>query len=166
MASIHRRPRSPYWHGAFRQAGKLVLRSTGSSDRAIARRIADEWEQIARQAEAGTHIEQQTREVIIGILKRANVESYSIKSPAVKAFLEAWLASKLSALAKGSAWSYQKSVVGFLTWAGKKASMPIAAIQSQDARAYIASLQSANYASKTVSVYGKVLRSAFKQAVT
>ncbi|MSU33280.1 MAG: hypothetical protein EXS25_11635, partial [Pedosphaera sp.] len=44
--------------------------------------------------------------------------------------------------------------------------MPIAAIQSQDARAYIDSLQSANYASKTVSVYGKVLRSAFKQAVT
>ena len=61
MASIHRRPRSPYWHGAFRQAGKLVLRSTGSTDKAVARRIADEWEQIAHQAEAGTHIEQQTQ---------------------------------------------------------------------------------------------------------
>ena len=166
MASIHRRPRSPYWHGAFRQGGKLVLRSTGSTDKAVARRIADEWEQIARQAEAGTHIEQQTREVIVGILKRANVESHSIKTPALKTFLEGWLASKLSALAKGSAWSYQKSVDGFLTWAGKKAAMPIAAIQPQDARAYIASLQSANYANKTVSVYGKVLRSAFKQAVT
>ena len=58
MASIHRRPRSPYWHGAFRQGGKLVLRSTGSADKAVARRIADDWEQIARQAEAGTHIEQ------------------------------------------------------------------------------------------------------------
>ena len=166
MASIHRRPRSPYWHGAFRQGAKLVLRSTGSTDKAVARRIADEWEQIARQAEAGTHIEQQTRDVIVGILKRANVESHSIKTPALKAFLDGWLASKLSALAKGSAWSYQKSIDGFLTWAGKKAAMPIAAIQPQDARAYIAGLQSANYASKTVSVYGKVLRSAFKQAVT
>ena len=105
MASIHRRPRSPYWHGAFRQGAKLVLRSTGSTDKAVARRIADEWEQIARQAEAGTHIEQQTREVIVGILKRANVESHSIKTPALKAFLDGWLASKLSALAKGSAWS-------------------------------------------------------------
>jgi integrase len=166
MASIHRRPRSPYWHGAFRQGAKLVLRSTGSTDKAVARRIADEWEQIARQAEGGTHIEQQTREVIVGILKRANVESHSIKTPSLKAFLDGWLASKLSALAKGSAWSYQKAVDGFLTWAGKKAGMPIAAIQPQDARAYIASLQSANYASKTVSVYGKVLRSAFKQAIT
>jgi integrase len=166
MASIHRRPRSPFWHGAFRQGGKLVLRSTGATDKAVARRIADEWEQIARQAEAGTHIEQQTREVIVGILKRANVESRGIKPPALKAFLEAWLTSKLSALAKGSAWSYQKAVDGFLTWAGNKASMPIAAIQPQDARAYIASLQGANYAGKTVSVYGKVLRSAFKQAVT
>jgi integrase len=106
----------------------------------------------------GTHIEQQTRDVIAGILKRANVESHSIKTPALKAFLDGWLASKLSALAKGSAWSYHKSIDGFLTWAGKKAAMPIAAIQPQDARAYIAS--------KTVSVYGKVLRSAFKQAVT
>jgi integrase len=166
MASIHRRPRSPYWHGAFRQGGKLVLRSTGSTDKAVARRIADEWEQIARQAEGGTHIEQQTRDVIVGILKRANVESRSIKPPALKTFLEAWLASKLAALAKGSAWSYQKAVDGFLTWAGNKASMPIAAIQPQDARAYIANLQGANYAGKTVSVYGKVLRSAFKQAVT
>ena len=166
MASIHRRPRSPYWHGAFRQAGKLVLRSTGSTDKAVARRIADEWEQIAHQAEAGTHIEQQTREVIVGILKRANIDSHSIKTTALKAFLDGWLASKLSALAKGSAWSYQKSIDGFLTWAGKKAALPIAAIQPQDARAYIAGLQSANYASKTVSVYGKVLRSAFKQAVT
>ncbi len=166
MASIHRRPRSPFWHGAFRQGGKLVLRSTGSADKAVARRIADEWEQIARQAEAGTHIEQQTREVIVGILKRANVESHSIKTPSLKAFLDGWLASKLSALAKGSAWSYQKAIDGFLTWAGKKAAMPIAAVQPQDARAYIASLQSANYASKTVSVYGKVLRSAFKQAIT
>ena len=123
MASIHRRPRSPYWHGAFRQGAKLVLRSTGSTDKAVARRIADEWEQIAHQAEAGTHIEQQTRDVIAGILKRANVESHSIKSPAVEAFLEAWLASKLSALAKGSAWSYQKSIDGFLTWAGNKAAL-------------------------------------------
>ncbi len=150
MASIHRRPRSPYWHGAFRQAGKLVLRSTGSTDKAVARRIADEWEQIAHQAEAGTHIEQQTRDVIAGILKRANVESHSIKSQAVEAFLEAWLASKLSALAKGSAWSYQKSIDGFLTWAGKKAALPIAALQPQDARAYIAGLQSANYCTTTI----------------
>jgi integrase len=166
MASIHRRPRSPYWHGAFRQAGKLVLRSTKSNDKAVARRIADEWEQVARQAEAGSYIEQQTREVIASILKRANVESHSIKTPALKAFLDGWLALKLSALAKGSAWSYQKAIDGFLTWAGKKAATSIAAIQPQDARAYIASLKSANYASKTVSVYGNVLRSAFKQAMT
>ena len=49
----------------------------------------------------GTHIEQQTRDVIAG----ANVESHSIKTPALKTFLDGWLASKLSALAKGSAWS-------------------------------------------------------------
>lgn len=166
MASIHRRPRSPYWHGAFRQGGKLVFRSTGATDKAVARRIADEWEQVARQAEGGTHIESQTRDVIVGILKRANVGHAGIKPPSLGEFLNGWLTSKLAGIAKGSSWSYRKAVGGFLDWAAKKAELPLGAIQPQDARAYIASLQSANYAGKTVSVYGKILRSAFKQAVT
>ncbi len=166
MASIHRRPRSPFWHGAFRQGGKLVFRSTGATDKAVARRIADEWEQVARQAEGGTHIESQTREVIVGILKRANVGYDGIKTSSVRQFLTDWLASKLASIAKGSSWSYRKAVEGFLTWADKKAELPLGAIQPQDARAYVANLQSENYAGKTVSIYGKVLRSAFKQAVT
>jgi len=166
MASIHRRPRSPYWHGSFRQAGKQIFRSTGATDRAVALRIVDGWEQVARQAESGSHIESQTRDVIDGILKRANVSCASIKTPQVRNFLTDWLAAKLAGIAKGSSWSYRKAVQGFVEWAGKKADMPLGAIQPPDARAYIASLQSVNYAGKTVSIYGKILRSAFKQAVT
>ncbi len=166
MASIHRRPRSPFWHGAFRQAGKLVFRSTGTADKAVALRIVDGWEQVARSAEAGTHIESQTREVIIDILKRANVDHAGLKVTTVRQFLEGWRDSKLAGLAKGSAWSYRKAVEGFLASVAKKADLPLAAVQPQDARAYVAGLQAANYAGKTVSVYGKILRSAFKQAVT
>ena len=146
--------------------GKLVLRSTGATDKAVARRIADEWEQVARQAEGGTHIEAQTRDVIVGILKRANVGYAGIKPPSVMEFLKGWLAAKLAGVSKGSSWSYRKAVEGFLAWADTRAELPLGAIQPQDARAYVAHLQSANYAGKSVSVYGKILRSAFKQAVT
>lgn len=166
MASIHRRPRSPYWHGAFRQGGKLVFRSTGTADKAVALRIVDGWEQVARRAEAGTHIESQTRDVLIDILKRANLDHSSLKVASIREFLEAWLDAKLAGLAQGSAWSYRKAVHGFLDHCAKKAGLPLAAIQPQDARAYVAHLQAANYAVKTVSIYAKVLRSAFKQAVT
>ena len=166
MASIHRRPRSPYWHGAFRQGGKLVLRSTGTADKAVALRIVDGWEQVAKQAEAGTHIESQTREVIIDILKRANVDHAGLKVTSIRQFLESWLASKMAGIAKGSSWSYRKAVEGFLASVEKKADMPLAAVQPQDARDYVADLQKGNYAGKTVAIYGKILRSAFKQAVT
>lgn len=166
MASVHRRPRSPYWHAAFRQGGKLVLRSTGTEDRAVARRIADDWEQVGRQAEGGTLIESQTRSVIEGILKRANLDTRGVKPPTVRAFIEGWLESKLAGIAKGSAWTYRKAIEGFLSWADRKAGMPLGAILPEDARAFVASLQAANYAPKTVSVYGKILRSAFKQGVT
>lgn len=166
MASVHRRPRSPFFHAAFRQGGKLVLRSTGTADRAVARRIADDWEQVGRQAEAGTLIESQTRSVIEGILKRANLDTRGVKPPTVRAFIEDWLESKLAGIAKGSAWSYRKATGSFLSWADRKAGMPLGAILPEDARAFVASLQSANYAPKSISVYGKVLRSAFKQGVT
>lgn len=166
MASIHRRPRSPFWHGAFRQGGKLILRSTGTADKAVALRIVDGWEQVARRAEAGLHIESQTRDVIIDILKRANLDHASLRVSSVRQFLEAWRDTKLAGLAKGSAWSYRKAIDGFLVHCDKKADLPLASIQPQNARAYVAGLQSAKYAPKTISIYGKVLRSAFKQAVT
>jgi len=104
--------------------------------------------------------------VIIDILKRANLDHASLKVSSVRQFLEAWRDSKLAGLAKGSAWSYRKAIDSFLVHCDRKADLPLAAIQPQDARAYVASLQSANYAPKTISIYGKVLRSAFKQAVT
>lgn len=111
MASIHRRPRSPNWHGAFRQGGKLVLRSTGTPDRALAGRIADDWEQLAKAADCGTLVESQFREVCAGIAKRAGILAPGIKPPAVGPFVDDWLESKLKGLAQGSAWSYRKAVV-------------------------------------------------------
>jgi integrase len=165
MASIHRRPRSPYWHGAFRHEGRLVLRSTGTTDRAVALRIADEWEQIAKQTTAGTYTESQTREVIAGILRRANLGTHGVKPPSVGEFLNQWLKSKLAGIASGSAWSYRKAITGFLEYLESKTGRPIGAVQPVDARGYAAALNNQSYAPKTVSIYTKVLRAAFKQAV-
>jgi len=165
MASIHRRPRTPYWHGAFRQGGKLVYRSTGTTDKAVARRIADEWEQIAKQIDAGTYTENQTREVISGILRRANLGTHGVKPPGIGEFLKDWLEAKLTTLAEGSAWGYRKAVGEFIKHLGPKASRPLGALQSSDARSYLATLHESDYADKTISIYGKVLRAAFKQAV-
>ncbi len=165
MASIHRRPRSPYWHGAFRQGGKLVYRSTGTTDKAVAHRIADEWEQMAKQLDAGTYTETQTREVISGILRRANLGTHGVKPPGIGEFLKEWLAAKLTTLAEGSAWGYRKAVGEFIKHLGPKASRPLGALQPSDARSYLATLHESDYAAKTISIYAKVLRAAFKQAV-
>lgn len=165
MASIHRRPRSPHWYGAFRQSGKLVLRSTGSSDKAVARRIADDWERLAQMASAGALIESQTRSVIEGILERAGLSTRGVKPTTVRAFIDSWLAARLAEVSEGSAPSFKQAVAKFYDAMGAKAEMPLGVITPEDSRAFIASLRDANYARATVTKLATILRSAFRQAV-
>ena len=52
MASVHKRPRSRYFHAAFRDhQGRLVMRSTKVTDRAKALTITLEWERLAKNAD-------------------------------------------------------------------------------------------------------------------
>ncbi len=54
MASVHRKPNSPFWMAKFRgDAGNAVMRSTKQTNRKAAQGIADEWERAAKKAQAG-----------------------------------------------------------------------------------------------------------------
>ncbi|MDB6114733.1 MAG: integrase family protein, partial [Lacunisphaera sp.] len=53
-ASVHRKPRSPYWMAKFTDAtGRRLMRSTKQEDRKKAAKIAEEWEAAARKARRG-----------------------------------------------------------------------------------------------------------------
>lgn len=54
MASIRRKPRSPYWMMRYLdETGRMVERSTKEENRKKAREIAEETERVARKARAG-----------------------------------------------------------------------------------------------------------------
>src|SRR5881396_1936216 len=66
MASIakdtHQPPKSPYWIACFTGAdGRRLKKSTKTTDPKLARKLADEWEQLAKAGRAGRLTESQCR---------------------------------------------------------------------------------------------------------
>ena len=54
MATIFKRPTSPFWFACYSdRTGKTARRSTKSTDRAAANRMALEWERVERAAKEG-----------------------------------------------------------------------------------------------------------------
>lgn len=54
MASVHRKPRSPYWHAKFTdEHGRVRWQSTKETHRAKALQMALEFERMAKAARKG-----------------------------------------------------------------------------------------------------------------
>src|ERR1035438_6541170 len=63
MASIHQRPRSPYWHASYLGPdGRQILRSTKLTDRQAALGMAIELERASKLARRGELVETQARQ--------------------------------------------------------------------------------------------------------
>src|SRR5258705_3294779 len=106
MASVHRRPQSKFWHGAWRGGdGSLHLRSTKQTERSKALAIALEWERVDKKTGRGEMVETQVREVIDDILKR--VGEPAIPVPSIKAWLTEWVTEKESSKTEGTAQRYK-----------------------------------------------------------
>ena len=74
MASVHQRPRSPYWHASYLGPdGRWILRSTKQEDRQSALAVAMEFERASKLARRGELVEAQAREVLKDIMKRADM---------------------------------------------------------------------------------------------
>ncbi|MEN8743566.1 MAG: site-specific integrase [Lentimonas sp.] len=54
MASVHKKPNSPYWMMKYRaEDGRVVMRSTKQTEHRKAKRVADETERMAEKARSG-----------------------------------------------------------------------------------------------------------------
>jgi hypothetical protein len=124
MASIHKRGNlSPFWYAAFYNAdGRRSFKSTGTTDRAKAQRIALEWSDAAREGRNGTLTELRIRKTMSDIFMRANREKMSTNT--VRQFLDAWLKAKELEVAESSLPEYARSVKTLLESLGTKADRP------------------------------------------
>ena len=162
MASLRKKDRSPFFFACFTLPdGTRTQRSTGSSHRGEAQRIANEFEDAAREASAGRFIESRARRVISDIYALANPDR--LASSTTEDFFVAWLKRKELEAGEKTHAKYSSVVVQFKDFLGPKVKRDITNVAAADFTKFRDSL-ARTVTAGTVNVALKILRSAFAQA--
>jgi len=158
MASIHKRPGSVFWAAAFyRENGTRALRSTKTTDRKAALRIANELE-AAHQRKV---TEGQMRRILSDLNER--LAGQPLASATLASFAAQWLERKQGELERVSYDSYRGAVNGFVNATPAKASMGIQYVTPGDIATY-RDASAAKATPKTANNKLKILRTFFQTA--
>ena len=155
MASLHRRPRSKYWHAAWRDVtGKLHMRSTKESSRQKAYEIARGWEHVERNATN----EAQVRKVLSEILERNTGQP--LRTPTVREWFAEWLKGK----GEETKARYSGVCNSFFAFLVIRADRPLKDVSPVDIQSYVNHLKVTKSSDKTVALHLQALKSAFNYA--
>jgi integrase len=162
MASIRRHPRSPFWIACIRLPdGRRTNRSTGTTDKKEAQRVANKFEDASEEAKVGRFTESRARKTISEIFAIANKDF--LPSSNIKDYLESWLQAKQLEVGEKTHRKYAEVVGQFLQFLGAKAHLDMVHLASREItkfRAHLAGRGSAG----TVNVALKIIRAALNQA--
>lgn len=158
MASLRRISNSPFWIACLSLPKGRTSRSTKTSDRRLAQRLADEWQTAANKAREGMFVEAQARKILNDIL--AQVGQDGIPNETAELFLRQWLTGKSG----NTACRYGATVEKFFASLGAKKSASVNAIGHQDILQFIESREQEGVAPKTLSVDLRTLSAAFNVA--
>ena len=129
MASVHKRPNSPYWYARYPLPdGRWVLRSTRMKDRNQAQKYAGGLHEIVKR---GTLTEVQVRKSLKEIFEMINPGQH-LASSSVRLFFDRWVQRKKAEVAPSTLSSYVDSFRQFLTFLGPKADQDLAHLTRQD----------------------------------
>lgn len=129
MASVHKRPNSPYWWARYPLPdGRWVFRSTRMKDRSQAQKYAGGLHEIVKR---GTLTEVQVRKSLKEIFEMINPGQH-LASSSVRLFLDRWVQRKKAEVAASTLSSYVDSFRQFLTFLGPKADQDLAHLTRQD----------------------------------
>jgi integrase len=171
MASItkdtHQPPKSPFWIACFNGVGsdgrvRRLKRSTKTTDRKLAQRLADEWEQLEKLAGKGRLTESQCRKVIAQMYERTVGEPLHFRT--AREYLAEWVESKKSETELRTYLKYRQTVDDFLNHIGTKADRLLREITPADIRSWRDALKRKGLAAPTVNDAIKLLRMPFKAA--
>lgn len=164
MASVHRRPRSKYWHAAWRDRdGKLKLCSTKQTNRSKALAFALDCERAEKLAGGDSLTEAQARKIVSDIMERAGTDEV-LRNPSIETWLREWIKGKEARKSAGTAARYEHVVDEFIEHLGTRAKRPLNAVTSRDIEGFITRRIDAGCSTTTVNLDGKILRTAFNQA--
>ena len=128
MASItkdaHQPPKTPFWIACFNGVGsdgkvRRLKRSTKTTDRKLAQKLADEWEALEKLAGEKRLTESQCRKVIAQMYERTVGEPLHFKT--AREYLTEWVDSKKNETELRAWLKYDQIVTDFLAHIGVKA---------------------------------------------
>ena len=113
MASLTRKPRSKFWFGCFRDAnGRQRRKSTRTSDRKKAIKIAEQYEQVGQRKMPARAV----RETLAELYRE--IYNESVPSATVRGFIENWLKMKQAEISPATLAFYRKSTNKLLEFLG------------------------------------------------
>ncbi len=160
MASLTKKKTSKIWIAVLRLSdGRRTNRSTGTTDKKKAQRIADDFQCIENEGRENRITEGAIRRYLNKMLESHTKEI--INRETVKDFLCAWIDGKKN---KNTQEKYQAVVNSFQSSLGAKANTLLSSVTYRDAIEYLNQRSALNIAPKTLSVDAKILSSAFNLA--
>lgn len=164
MASVHQRPRSPYWHASYLGPdGRWILRSTKQEERSAALAVALEYERACKLARRGELVEAQARDVLKDIMKRADIGE-TLQNVSIKEHFTTWMTGKTARKAVQTAKRYQTVVDDFLVMLDTRGNKPLTALTAGDIERFLARRFARELAPRTVVLDIKIIRTALNAA--
>ncbi len=158
MASVWKHPESKYWFACFSLPnGRRTKRSTKRTSRTEAMKIADKFEEAARNVAT----EVQARKVLADIY--AMTSGRNLLSTSIGDFLTRWAASKKHELSATSNSSYTRVARQFVEHLGEKAAADLSRLETHDIASFRDSV-AASRSTATANSALKIIRIAFGQA--
>ena len=158
MAFLWKHPQSKYFIARFFDlTGKRRNRSTRSTSRKEAQRIAESFEEAANKRRTA----RQVRDVIASLHKE--ITGDDLPSHSFREFSESWLTRKAPEVAPGTLAFYKGAVTKFTTFLGAKADTELVEITSDDVVGF-RNHEAKTLAPKTVNHDLKCLRMLFRAA--
>ena len=164
MGWIYKQPESDNYFAKFKGPdGRYKRRTTGTSDKAMAKKVMIELERIALKAKRNDGLIAST---LIKYAQEASelVTGQSIGIPSTKEFFEGFLKAKEMNKKEGTLRSYKTTVGKFLTHVGKAANLPIDKIKPDHIQGFVKSRAADGTSPATIRQSIVVLRMIFKKA--
>lgn len=163
MSSLWKHPKSPYWTACYtNKDGKQVKRSTKSTSRKEATKIALEWEALETQARAKTLTTVQVQKVMNELV--ADVTGDSIHVPTVEKYFADWIEAKRNRNAPRTVERYETTSKQFLKCLGEQAKRPITGLAPRHIEEFLDHRLKHGAAPKTAAVDIKILNTALNRA--
>ena len=164
MASIFKRPRSPFWFCSYRSGdGRWLKKSTKQTDRRKATEFCFKLEEAEQAALSRTLTTAQARKLFNEVLERAGDEP--LDNFTVEGWLCEWMATKKAARGQKTGERYEKPIKDFLAHLGTRASLPLRAVTPKDVRSFRDAERELGKSSVTANLAHKIVASALGAAV-